>query len=131
MNSIKYSIDTHPIIWYFKQQKTLSLTAKNLLEKIFIGNANCYIASNVLLEIFHFSLKPKKKFNFLAFLRELTRENINIVALDKRVLSVCYKLPANLQLHDRVITATALITNSTLITKDPEIRKIKSIKTVW
>lgn len=131
MNSIKYSIDTHPIIWYFKRQKALSSTAKNLLENIFKGDANCYIASNVLLEIFHFSLKPKKKFNFHSFLRELSRENINIIPLDKRVLSACYKLPTNLQLHDRVITATALVTKSILITKDPEIRKVKRIKTVW
>lgn len=35
------------------------------------------------------------------------------------------------EIHDRIIVATAKITNSTILTKDQEIRTLKNVKVVW
>jgi predicted nucleic acid-binding protein len=37
----------------------------------------------------------------------------------------------NLEIHDRVIAATALVSNSLLVTKDSELKKIPGLKTIW
>lgn len=35
------------------------------------------------------------------------------------------------EMHDRIITAIAIITDSTLITKDEEIAKSGTVETIW
>lgn len=130
MRRIKYCLDTHPLIWYFTGQQTLSKIAKSTLDEIFVHNASCFIPTIVLLETFHLSLK-KPSFVFPKFLDSLRLENITIVPLDAVVLSYCYRLPRNLDIHDRVIAATAQATKATLITKDTVIRNTHVIRTIW
>ncbi len=130
MSSSNYCFDTHPLIWYFLGQKTLSNKAKQILDSIFLNKVTCYIASIVLLEAFHLGLK-QPKFNFAKFFQTLRISNIIIVPLDKVVLTSCFNLPKNLDIHDRIICATAIATKSTLVTKDATIQKIKSVKYIW
>jgi PIN domain nuclease of toxin-antitoxin system len=130
MNLTNYSIDTHALLWHFTGKQALSTKAKKIIDKIFLGSNKCYLSTIVPLEAYHHALR-KPKFNFQTFIIQLKKSNILFIPLNKKVLSLCYKLPKNLEIHDRVITATALVTNSILITKDPEIRKIKEVKTVW
>lgn len=126
----KYSLDTHPLVWYFTGEKTLSPKAKNALDEVFLEKIFCFLSSIVLLEVFHLSLR-KKGFVFSKFLKNLKHPNIIIVPLDKLVLLECYKLPKNLGIHDRVIVATATVNKCLLITKDKEIRRLPRLKTLW
>ncbi len=130
MKEPKYCLDTHPIIWYFIGQKTLSQKAKKILDQIFSQEAIGFISSIVLLEVFHLSLK-KETFIFSQFLKTIRLPNIIIVPLDKVVLSKCFLLPKNLEIHDRAISATALVNNSVLITKDPDLKAMPGLKTLW
>lgn len=130
MSSPKVCLDTHPLIWYFTGQKTLSLKAREIIDNVFNQKTDCFISSIVLLESFHLSLK-RKDFIFPKFLKSLRLPNILIVPLDKIVLSSCYRLPANLDIHDRVITATSIVNESILVTKDQALHKIRSVKTLW
>lgn len=130
MSSPKVCLDTHPLIWYFTGQKTLSSKAREIIDRVFSQKTDCFISSIVLLEAFHLSLK-KRDFVFAKFLRSLRLPNIIVVPLDKIVLSSCYRLPANLDIHDRVISATSIANGSVLVTKDQALRKIKSVKTLW
>lgn len=129
-DNLNYCLDTHPLVWYFTGQTNLSPTIKEILDKIFKGEFFCFISTIVLLETFHLSLR-KKEFRYPGFLRKLRRTNIIVVPLDKVILSVCYKLPRNFDIHDRVISATAKTTNSILLTKDEVLRKFSLIKTLW
>src|SRR3990172_13347885 len=122
MSLVKYCLDTHPLVWYFIGQKTLSNNAKKVLDEIFSGKATGIISSIVLLETFHISLK-KKSFIFTKFLKKLRHPNIIIIPLDKVVLSACFKLSADLDIHDRIIVATSVVNNCVLITKDDNLRK--------
>ena len=130
MNSPKYCLDTHPLVWYFTGQKTLSNNAKRALDDIFSGKAVGYIPSIVLLQTFHLSLK-KKHFIFPDFIRKLRLGNIIIVPLDKTVLAACYKQTASLDIHDRIIAAASKVNSSILITKDASLLKNKTLKTLW
>lgn len=130
MNSPDYCLDTHPLVWYFTGQKTLSGKAKKILDEVFIGKIKCFIPSIVLLEIFHLSLKVKK-FNFPQFLKKLQLSSITIVPLDKTILTKCFTLERDLDIHDRIIAATANVSGSVLITKDRTLCKTLSLKTVW
>jgi len=126
----KYCLDAHPLIWYFTGQKTLSLKAKKIMDKIFSQKTTGYVPVIVLLEIYHLSLKGKK-FKFSDFFEKLKLPNIIIVPLDKAVLTTSFSLSKTLNIHDRIICATSLATKSILITKDNAIQKISSIKSVW
>ena len=130
MNSPKFCLDTHPLIWYFLGQKTLSPKAKQILDQIFEDKALSYIPSIVILEAYHLSLKSPK-FNFSKFFERLRILNIIIVPLDRIILTSCFNLPKNLNIHDRIICATSLATKSILVTKDQSIRKLTAIKSVW
>lgn len=130
MKQVKYCLDTHPLIWYFTRTKTLSLRAKSALDEIFSGKAHGVLSVIVLLEIFHFSLKYPN-FNFREFLLNLKKGSFSLVSLDAVILKQSYELPKNLEIHDRIIAATSLVTKSVLVTKDPVIRKLRTVKTIW
>ena len=130
MSLAKYCLDTHPLVWYFTGQNTLSNKAKLVLDEIFLEKTTCFIPAIVLLETYHLGLK-NKNFVFPKFLSKLRLPNIVIVPLDKVVLSACFKLPANLDIHDRIIVATAMVNKCVLISKDEVLRKNITIKTLW
>lgn len=125
-----YCVDTHPLVWYFTGQKTLSKKAKQLLDEIFAGKKSCFISSIVMLELFHLSLK-RKKFEFPKILQALRHRNIIIVPTDQVVLNEAFQLPKNLEIHDRVILATAIVTNSLLVTKDRVLASTFKSKIIW
>ncbi len=125
-----YSLDTHSLVWYIRGSSTLSLTAKNVIAKIFAGDANCYISTMVILEAFYVSLKHKN-FIFSNFLKSIKRPNIKIIPFDNKVLIQSFSLPAGIDIHDRIIVATAIITNTPLVTKDKILRLNFPIETIW
>lgn len=130
MSSLKYCLDTHPLIWYFTGQKTLSKKGREIIDGIFSEKYYCYIPSIVLLESFHVSLKVRN-FIFSRFLRELRLTNIIVVPLDKLILTTCYQLPKDLDIHDRIISATSIVNKCILITKDTRLKKLSELKTIW
>lgn len=130
MNLDNYCLDTHPLVWYFLKQKTLSLVAEQLIRKIFRDEAVGVISTMVLLEAYYVSLK-NKNFNFPKFMDRLSSSNIKIISFDKQVLAKSLLLPPRLDIHDRIIVATSIITNSRLITKDEVLGSLFPLETIW
>lgn len=130
MTLTKYSFDTHVLVWYFLGSKILSNKAKIILDEAFLGNNVSFISSVVLLEAFHLSLKDKN-FVFKKFIRFLANAKFIIIPLGDEILKISFKLSRYINIHDRVISATAIQTNSILVTKDRIIRRVKEIKTIW
>lgn len=54
-----------------------------------------------------------------------------IVPLDKNILKMLPDIKKVTEIHDKIITATALLYNSVLMTRDPEIVESGYVKTVW
>ena len=127
----KYSFDTHSLVWYFQGKKTLSLKAFSCLEEVFSQKAMGHVSLIVVMEAYYISLKKKNGLNFKEFLKDLSRAKIELVPLDVVVARECFFLPKRLEMHDKIIVATAIMTDSVLVTKDRTIRSLKNIKTVW
>jgi len=130
MNLPKYCFDTHPLIWYFKGSDTLSKKAKLILDQAFSGDLIPFISSIVLLEAFHLSLKDPG-FVFPEFVKFLSGAKFVVVPLGDDVLKECFKLPKGINIHDRIVAATAISTYSQLVTKDKILRSNLPLETIW
>lgn len=84
----------------------------------------------VVLEAFYISLKHKN-FTFPKFLESIRKSNIRVVAFDNKVLAQSFELPAKMDIHDRIIVATAIVTNTPLVTKDKVLRSLFPLETIW
>lgn len=130
MNLPKYCFDTHTLIWYFRGRKTLSKKAKLILDEAFNENLIAFIPSIVLLEAFHLSLKDRK-FVFSKFIDFLRGARFIIIPLEEDVLKTCFELPKKINIHDRIVMATAKMSGSRLVTKDKVLRSLFPLETIW
>lgn len=126
----RYTPDSHSIIWYLTAQPAITRKAKAALDNVFDGEGVAYVSAILWLEVWHACLN-KEWMNFEKIKNGLTRPNIFTVPLGQEILDICYSLPKILGIHDRIIAATAKLTGSTLITKDPILRKVPGLKTLW
>lgn len=130
-NLDNYSLDTHALVWYIREPKTLSEKSKSIVREIFEGSAGCFLSTMTILEAFYVSVKHKD-FIFADFIKEIDcRDNIKIVPFDQKVLEQSIELPKNMDIHDRIIVATAIITNTPLVTKDKVLRGLFPKETIW
>jgi len=58
-------------------------------------------------------------------------DNFEIAPLDMDVLRMANSIEADLEMHDKLIVAAALCYDAVLITRDDQITKSKTVKTVW
>ena len=130
MSLFKYCFDTHPLVWYYRESKTLSEKAKLILDEAFGGNSVAFIPSIVLLEAFHISLKDSK-FVFSEFTGFLRKAEFIIIPLEEEVLRTCFELPKSINIHDRIVIATAKISGSKLVTKDKVLKSLFPLETIW
>lgn len=119
MEQIRVTIDTHALVWSVDGALNykLSSAAKQAIaeaEKTGI----VYVPTIVLLEMLRLVEKGRLSLSFDEFLTGVEQsKNHQIVPFDVRLLRVAMTVQ-NLELHDRLIVATAILTNSILISKD-------------
>ena len=58
-------------------------------------------------------------------------ENFEIAPLDVDIFKTADNITEDLEMHDRLIVATALYLGASLITRDESVRKAKIVKTIW
>ena len=86
----------------------------------------------VLAEIMFIAKKVKITLSFEETLGQIERnEGFEISPLNTDILRTADKIEADLEMHDRLIAATALYHNATLITKDETLRKSDAVSTIW
>lgn len=130
MKSNKYSLDTHAIVWYLLKDSKLSKNAENSVRSIFNKQVTGIISVMVVLELYYVSLKDKR-FDFSRTMKLMKDANIKIVNFDMRVLAKTIELPKGLDIHDRIIVAVSILTNSQLITRDGVLRNLFPSETIW
>ena len=125
-----YLIDTCAFLWSIGDDPSLSKKVRAIIE----AGEDLYLSQTTLWEI-----AVKKTINKLE-LEEDTQElvdmceegNITILPIENRYFETIQKLP---YIHgdpfDRLIMATALENNLTILTNDKEIKKYKEIKRLW
>lgn len=123
--------DTHSIIWYFTDDPRLSRHALEAFEKT-IREGVIIIPTVVLAEIMYIAGKGKITLTFDETLQKIdSYENFIVAALDVQILKLAEKIKVDLEMHDKLIAATALYYHAALITRDPLIRKSGVCTTIW
>ena len=119
-------IDSHALFWFLTGNPKLSSRAKRLIE----NSEKVVIPSIVLMEILYLLEKNNLAFKFIEFLSELKIRNYLVYPLDLKIVAQTLSINPTLEMHDRIIIATAQIFNAQLISKDKLIRKFYP-KTLW
>ena len=134
MNGL-YVIDTNGIIGYFEHvfhaPSNLSVRAKDLIARAFTTPAeiNLSIPSIVFVEIFEKWLLSEDmvyKFHYEVFDLVERSPNIEIKPVEQEVLENLLNIGgilADHEIHDKIIVASAMMLNCSIITTDPKIRE--------
>lgn len=131
MGQNRITLDTHALIWYIhgpskNKLSTLALDAIKLAER----DGVIYIPAIALLEALSIIEKGKYPLVFEALLSVLERNMCyQIIPFDVTLLRATAGVK-ELTLHDRVIVATAILTDSVLVSKDRAVRA-SGVTTVW
>ena len=111
-----YVTDTHSILWYFTEDPRLSKRAFDVFEGT-VREGFIIIPAVALAEIMFIAKKGRITLAFEETLKKIERyENFDLAPLDVDILKVANKIEADLEMHDRLIVATALYFNATLLT---------------
>ena len=128
---MNYTTDTHSLVWYFSDEGRLSEKALNAFEDTF-EEGIVIVPSIVLAEIMFIAKKGRISLGFEETLGKIEeQENFEVAALDSDVLKVADTIEADLEMHDKLIVATALHLDSALITRDRRIRESGIVSTIW
>jgi PIN domain nuclease of toxin-antitoxin system len=122
----KIVVDSHTLFWFLSENPKLSFKARNLIREA----REVVIPSIVVMEILYILEKNNLAPHFIEILSELKIRRYLVYPLDIEMITQALFLPPTLEMHDRIIIATARIFDCSLISKDKEIRKFYQ-KTIW
>lgn len=126
-----YVTDTHSLVWYLTEDPRLSSKALS----VFASSENegtIIVPAVVLAEIMFIARKGRVTISFDETLKKIEEnENFVIAPLDSDTLRIADKIEADLEMHDKLIAATALYYEAPLITKDENLILSEVITTVW
>ena len=128
---MEITLDTHAFIWYLDKSLNNKLSPKALKTiKEAEDSYTVYLPIIVLMEVLYLIEKGRVNLSFHKLLLNLEESvNYEIVPFDTRLLKIAETIKG-LEVHDRLILATAILTGSPLISNDKEIHA-KGIKVIW
>jgi len=128
---MEITLDTHAFIWYLDKSLNNKLSPKALKAiKEAEDSYTVYLPIIVLMEVLYLIEKGRVNLSFHKLLLNLEESvNYEIVPFDTRLLKIAETIKG-LEVHDRLILATAILTGSPLVSNDKEIHA-KGIKVVW
>ena len=126
-----YVTDTHSLVWYFTDDSRLSSKALQAFQSP-EEKGIIFVPAVVLAEIMFIARKGRITLSFEDTLNRIEEsENFEIVPLNAEILRAADKIEADMEMHDRLIVATALWHNASLITKDETLRELGIVSTIW
>jgi len=122
----EYITDTHPLIWFLTNHRSLSRTAKN----IFLDPNNIiHVPILVLIETNYLFHKKRITCSGEDLQRDIEcLDHWFIQGFNKELLNYCL---SELSIHDAMICAYAVQKKLSVITKDKAIQDHSVIQTVW
>ena len=128
---MNFVTDTHSLVWYFTEDARLSKKAFDAFEGT-IKSGTVIVPAVVLAEIMFIAKKGRVTLTFEETLKKIEGyENFDIAPLDAEILTIADKIEADLEMHDKLIVATALYYEAALITKDEFVSKSGVVSTIW
>lgn len=128
---MEITIDTHALVWYLDSalSSKLSPLAFQTIEKA-ETKGTIFISVIVLAEMLHLSEKGRINLNFKDFYSKIKDSSAySIYSLTPSIIEQAVKYQG-LELHDRIILATAVYSNSNLISKDVKLREFSG-RVIW
>jgi len=123
--------DTHSLVWYLSDDQRLSNKALKSFEGT-IKSGLIIVPTVVLAEILFIAKKGRIPLNFSETVSRIeSLQNFEVLPLTVEILKLADRIEYSLEMHDKLIVATALSRKAILITKDEQITKSKCVKTVW
>lgn len=133
MGDARITIDSHALIWYVDEKLKANLSAP-ALEAIREAEEKgvIYVPTIALLEVYRLIEKGKIELSFDKLLSDIERgTNYQVIPFDIELLKLSVSIKG-LELHDKLIFATAMLTNSSLVSKDRAIKaKGTNVKVIW
>jgi PIN domain nuclease of toxin-antitoxin system len=131
MRTKQYVTDTHSLVWYFTENPRLSKKALKVFEKT-VKEGTIIIPTVVLAEIMHIAKKGRITMSFTETVKKIEdSENFEITPLDLDVLKKADEIDCELEMHDKLIAATALFFDVPLITRDKTIKESDLCRIIW
>lgn len=129
-------VDTHVIIWYFREPEKLSELAINTIDNAIFEGYFVYVSTISIIEIIF--LVEKGRLPSIALERLLTELNnsnsrLILVSLALNIARTMQQIDRQIvpEMPDRIIAATALYLNLPLVTRDLKIQALSNLQTVW
>ncbi|MBI5309068.1 MAG: type II toxin-antitoxin system VapC family toxin [Planctomycetes bacterium] len=123
--------DTHSLIWYFTEDARLSKKAFKAFEGT-IKEGTIVVPAVVLAEIMYIAKRGRITLTFEETLKKIDEyENFGIAPLDADILKTADRIKTDMEMHDKLIVATALYYEARLITKDEQIKNAGIVPVVW
>jgi len=122
--------DTHAILWRFRDDPRLPTTAHDVFDAVERNELRLLVPTIVLAELITLGERRMPDLDFDAmFDRFSGMESVTFVPFDLAVFKEMLKLPGSLEIHDRVIAATAQLYGSVVMTRDRELQN--AVRTIW
>lgn len=124
-------LDTHVFIWLGAGSPNISSRAAREISANPLG-----ISPITYLEIGSLAAKKRLEIpcSLSEYLHQITRFfAITVLPIRPEIVEVAFSLPSHISSDpaDRIIAATAILNDSSLITKDKNLRMAKEIPTIW
>ncbi len=128
---MEYVADTIAITRFISHPNRLGERALKILREADTGNSKIILSIISLVEIMYLSEKGRLTFKLKDILEKVdNHEHFQIIDLDRNILLEAQNIK-NLELHDRLIVATAKYLNLEILTCDEKIKSANLIKTIW
>jgi len=129
---LTYMADTHSLLWAFTRPRKLGELARHAFEEIANGESSLLIPVIVLAElIFTIENKPVQADLDDILTAIENSPNVEFVDFDYESAMRLRDLSAIPEMHDRMIVATAIEYQATLITVDESITTSGLVKVIW
>jgi len=129
---MNFVADTHALLWWFTDSSKISLKASDIFEKCEKGELVIFIPTIVIAESLSIFEKKRISFDFEDLFKRIhSSENFMLIALDYPILQEMIGMRDVLELHDKIIAATAKYLKVPIITKDKTLQNLSSVKTIW
>lgn len=131
MGKADITIDTHTMLWYLDSDYNFKLSKKasDMIAQA-ETSGTIYVPIISLAEALHQIDKGKFNITFDKLMLSIrNNEAYEIVSFDEEILEKAVALKS-LEIHDRLIIATALVKDSILVSKDKELRAL-GLNVIW
>ncbi len=123
---MKIITDTHSLIWHLSSNKKLSPPAKEAI----LEAEQVFVPTITLLEGLWISKRYEFENQFKYFISKLPTPIFQPISLDLKVIEQYLLQGDELEMHDRIIAATAQLYGLPIVTRDETITKLYS-NVIW